>query len=70
MHNKRTSLGEQVLAELRKHFPEKLFDTVVPRNIRLAEAPSHGRPIYEYDRFSKGALAYKKLSKEIEGRLF
>ncbi len=69
MHNRRTSLGEQVLAELRKHFPAKLFDTVVPRNIRLAEAPSHGRPIYEYDRFSKGAQAYKKLAQEIEKRL-
>ncbi len=69
MHNRRTSLGEQVLAELRKHFPVKLFDTVVPRNIRLAEAPSHGRPIYEYDRFSKGAQAYKKLAQEIEKRL-
>lgn len=69
MHNRRTSLGEQVLAELRKHFPAKMFDSVVPRNIRLAEAPSHGKPIYEYDRFSKGAGAYKKLSKEVEKRL-
>lgn len=69
MHNRRTSLGEQVLSELRRHFPAKLFDTVVPRNIRLAEAPSHGKPIYEYDRFSKGAAAYKKLAKEIEKRL-
>ena len=69
MHNRRTSLGVQVVAELKKHFPAKLFDTVVPRNIRLAEAPSHGRPIYEYDRFSKGAQAYKKLAREIEKRL-
>lgn len=69
MHNRRTSLGVQVVDELKKHFPAKLFDTVVPRNIRLAEAPSHGRPIYEYDRFSKGSLAYKKLAREIEKRL-
>ncbi len=69
MHNRRTSLGTQVVAELKKHFPGKLFDTVVPRNIRLAEAPSHGKPIYDYDRFSKGALAYKKLTREIEKRL-
>lgn len=69
MHNRRTSLGVQVVEELKKHFPAKLFDTMVPRNIRLAEAPSHGRPINEYDRFSKGALAYKKLAREIEKRL-
>ena len=69
MHNKRTSLGEQVLSELKKHFSSKLFDTVVPRNIRLAEAPSHGRPIFEYDKFSKGAQAYKKLAREVEKRL-
>ncbi|MEI6741555.1 MAG: ParA family protein [bacterium] len=69
MHNRRTSLGEQVLEELKKHFPSKIFDTIIPRNIRLAEAPSHGKPIYEYDRFSKGAQAYKKLTKEIEKRL-
>jgi chromosome partitioning protein len=69
MHNKRTTLGAQVLAELKKHFPGKLFDTVIPRNIRLAEAPSHGKPIAAYDRFSKGAAAYKSLSREIEKRL-
>ncbi len=69
MHNRRTSLGEQVLQELKKHFPSKIFDTIIPRNIRLAEAPSHGKPIFEYDRFSKGAQAYKKLTKEIEKRL-
>ena len=69
MHNKRTTLGEQVLSELKKHFPAKLFDTIVPRNIRLAEAPSHGRPIKEYDRFSRGAQAYKKLAREIAERI-
>ena len=70
MHNRRTSLGEQVVAELKKHFPAKMFDTIVPRNIRLAEAPSHGKPISEYDKFSKGSLAYKKLAREIEKRLY
>jgi chromosome partitioning protein len=69
MHNKRTSLGEQVVAELKKHFPAKMFDTIVPRNIRLAEAPSHGKPISEYDKYSKGSQAYKKLAREIEKRL-
>lgn len=70
MHNKRTSLGEQVVAELRKHFPAKMFDTLVPRNIRLAEAPSHGKPIYEYDKLSKGSQAYKKLAREIDKRIY
>ncbi len=63
------SLGEQVVAELKKHFPAKMFDTIVPRNIRLAEAPSHGKPISEYDKYSKGSQAYKKLAREIEKRL-
>ena len=70
MHNRRTSLGEQVVSELKKHFPAKMFDTVVPRNIRLAEAPSHGKPISEYDKYSKGSQAYKKLAREIEKRLY
>ena len=70
MHNKRTSLGEQVVAELKKHFPAKMFDTIVPRNIRLAEAPSHGKPISEYDKYSKGSQSYKKLAREIEKRLY
>ena len=70
MHNRRTSLGEQVVSELKKHFPAKMFDTIVPRNIRLAEAPSHGKPISEYDKFSKGSQAYKKLAREIEKRLY
>jgi chromosome partitioning protein len=47
-----------------------MFDTIVPRNIRLAEAPSHGLPISEYDKFSKGSQAYKKLAREIEKRLY
>ncbi len=64
----RTSLSQQVLAEISKHFPAKIFKTVIPRNVRLAEAPSHGIPIGVYDRFSKGARAYKAVTKEIVER--
>lgn len=69
MADSRTSLADQVEAEVRKHFGELVFKTVIPRNVRLAEAPSHGRPISEHDRWSKGAKAYKNLSKEILGRV-
>lgn len=65
MFDKRTSLAEQVYNEVKKHFGEKLFKTVIPRNIRLAEAPSYGRPISQHDKWSKGARAYKSLAKEI-----
>lgn len=65
MYDSRTSLSEQVYAELNKHFGDKLFKTVVPRNVRLAEAPSHGKSILEHDKWSKGARAYKALSKEL-----
>lgn len=68
MHNSRTSLSTQVETELRKHFKGNLFDSVIPRNVRLAEAPSHGKPILYYDRFCRGASAYKKLSREIATR--
>lgn len=65
MFDKRTSLAQQVYNEVKRHFPDKLFDVVIPRNIRLAEAPSFGKPISEHDKWSKGARAYKKLAKEI-----
>lgn len=65
----RTSLATQVLAEVTKHFPAKVFKTSIPRNVRLAEAPSHGVPIGEYDRFSKGARAYKSVTKEVIERV-
>lgn len=65
MFDKRTTLAENVYNEVKKHFGEKLFKTVIPRNIRLAEAPSYGRPISEHDKWSKGARAYKNLAKEI-----
>lgn len=69
MYDKRTSLSEQVMAELKNHFGDKLFKTIIPRNVRLAEAPSFGKTIFEHDRWSKGARAYKNLAKEVEKRV-
>ena len=68
MYDKRTALSSQVLAEIQKYFKGKVFKTVIPRNVRLAEAPSHGAPIGQYDKFSKGAKAYKALAKEVMER--
>lgn len=69
MFDSRTSLSGQVEEEVKKHFGNLLFKTVVPRNVRLAEAPSHGKPISDYDKWSKGARAYKALAKEVLGRV-
>jgi chromosome partitioning protein len=69
MFNKRMVLSEQVQAEVAQHFGDKLFKTVIPRNVRLAEAPSYGRTIFEHDKWSKGARAYKQLAKEVAARL-
>ncbi len=69
MMDTRTTLSNQVLAEIKKHFTDKVFQTTIPRNIRLAEAPSHGIPIGAYDRWSKGARAYKALAKEVIDRV-
>lgn len=69
MFTKRTVLSEQVQAEVAQHFGDKLFKTVVPRNVRLAEAPSYGRTIFEHDKWSKGARAYKHLAEEVVKRL-
>ncbi|MBC7708278.1 ParA family protein [Polaromonas sp.] len=68
MYDKRTSLSEQVREEVKKFFGDNLFKTVIPRNIRLAEAPSYGKTIFEHDKWSKGARAYKALAKEILAR--
>ena len=68
MIDSRTTLSGQVYEEIKKHFPGKVFDSIIPRNIRLAEAPSHGLPIGAYDKFSKGARAYKALAKEVINR--
>lgn len=65
MYDKRTILSKQVVDELNKHFGNRVFKSVIPRNIRLAEAPSHGKTILEYDRFSQGAWSYKNLAKEL-----
>lgn len=65
----RTTLSGQVHEEIKKHFPGKVFKTTIPRNIRLAEAPSHGLPVGAYDRFSKGARAYKAVTKEVIERV-
>lgn len=65
MLDSRTTLSQQVHQEIQKHFPGKVFKATIPRNIRLAEAPSHGLPIGAYERWSKGARAYKAASKEI-----
>lgn len=69
MYDSRTSLGDQVVAQLRKHFGDLVFDTRIPRNVRLAEAPSYGKPISEHDKWSKGARAYKQLAKEVWERV-
>ena len=69
MFDGRTGLSEQVAQELRKYFGQKVFKTVIPRNVRLAEAPSFGKPIAEHDKWSKGARAYKQLTKELITRL-
>lgn len=69
MMDSRTTLGGQVHQEIKKHFAEKVFETIIPRNIRLAEAPSHGLPIGAYDKFSKGARAYKALCREVLNRV-
>lgn len=69
MYDKRTTLSDQVAQELKNHFGDKLFKTVIPRNVRLAEAPSFSKTIFEHDKWSKGARAYKNLSKEIVKRV-
>ncbi len=68
MYDKRNSLSEQVQTEVRNYFGDKLFKTLIPRNVRLAEAPSYGRTIFEHDKWSKGARAYKSLAREILAR--
>ncbi|MGN0999757.1 MAG: ParA family protein [Faecousia sp.] len=69
MFDGRTNFSTQVAQEVRHHFPGKVFRTVIPRNIRLAEAPSHGVPVTAYDRSSRGAIAYKAMAEEIKSKL-
>ena len=68
MYDKRTSLSVEVLAEVKRYFKDKVFNATIPRNVRVAEAPSHGVPVGNYDKFSKGAKAYKDLAREVEKR--
>ena len=69
MFDSRTSLSEQVRTEIVRVFGDLVFKTVIPRNVRLAEAPSHGLPVMEYDKWSKGSRAYKALTKEVLTRV-
>jgi chromosome partitioning protein len=68
MHDERTRLAQDVERELREHFPEMVFDTVIPRSVRVAEAPSYGLPVTEHAPASRGATAYQALAEELAGR--
>ncbi|MBL8508281.1 ParA family protein [Chitinimonas sp. JJ19] len=68
LYDPRSTLAQNVVAQLAQHFGDKVFKTVIPRNIRLAEAPSYGRPIFAYDKSSRGALAYLELATELNQR--
>jgi chromosome partitioning protein len=68
MHDGRTRLAQDVASDLREHFGSKVFDSVIPRSVRLAEAPSHGRPISQFDPRSAGADAYYRLALEVVER--
>jgi chromosome partitioning protein len=68
MYDERTNLGQQVASDVRSFFKEKVFETVIPRNVRLGEAPSHGMPVILYDVKSRGAAAYVALARELLGR--
>lgn len=68
MYDGRLNLSLAVAAEIRKYFPDRIFRTTVPRNVRLSEAPSHGKPVLYYDKHSKGAQAYLEIARELEKR--
>lgn len=68
MFDARNNLANQVSAELLQHFGDKVYETIIPRNVRLAEAPSHGLPVLQYDRTSRGAIAYLTLAGEMLNR--
>lgn len=69
MFDGRTNFSTQVAQEVRRHFPGKVYANVIPRNVRLAEAPSHGLPVTVYDRNSRGAVAYRAMAEEIMKKL-
>ena len=68
MYDSRTTLSKQVVDEVQNYFGKKMFKTIIPRNVKLSEAPSHGIPVIQYARVSKGSLAYMKLAKEVVAR--
>ncbi len=65
MYDKRNKLAQEVVAEVKKNFPGRVFETMIPRSVSLAEAPSFGKTILQFDEYSKGALAYKQLAEEV-----
>lgn len=70
MFDARTNLSQQVVDDVRAHFPTLVFDTIIPRSVRLSEAPSYGQPIIYYDASSRGAVAYRRLADELSTRLY
>jgi chromosome partitioning protein len=69
MADLRNNLAKQVAAEVKGHFNDRVFSTVIPRNVRLSEAPSHGKPVLLYDARSRGAISYLQLADEMLTRL-
>lgn len=67
MFDSRTNLSTEVVEEVKKYFKTKMYQTIIPRNVRLSEAPSHGQPVIDYDRKSKGAMVYMELAQEVVG---
>jgi len=65
MFDARNNMSHQVSQEIRNHFQDKVFDTVIPRNVKLSEAPSHGKPILLYDVGSRGSVSYFDLAEEL-----
>jgi chromosome partitioning protein len=68
MFDVRTNLSREVVGQVREHFPKEIFKTSIPRTVRLSEAPSFGQTIFEYDKGSAGAAAYRTLGKEVRKR--
>jgi chromosome partitioning protein len=64
MFDPRTNLSQQVIDEVRQHFPDRVFAAIIPRSVRLSEAPSHGKSILDYDSRSRGSMAYQTLAEE------
>ncbi len=65
MYDSRTNLSQEVVEEVQKYFKAKTYQTIIPRNVRLSEAPSHGQPVIDYDAKSKGAQVYMELANEV-----